>query len=156
MYTRTAGRGSALSAEGWLLDARAGGWLTLASRKGALIGLLVAAVGCDRGMDLMPFMRRSRMTIDSLSTQNASLRAAMVMFERISAEKDTLLREVRDAHVLIEAVGEALKHMDGSPGSLAVMDSITAAMGGGQRRRRWRGSGRGSRGRDPGRARKLS
>jgi hypothetical protein len=81
-------------------------------------------------MDLMPFMRRSRMTIDSLSTQNASLQRQMVMFERISAEKDTLLREVRDAHVLIEAVGEALKHMDGSPGSLAVMDSITAAMGG--------------------------
>jgi len=80
-------------------------------------------------MDLMPFMRRSRMTIDSLSTQNASLQRQMVMFERISAEKDTLLREVRDAHILIEAVGEALKHMDGSPGSLAAMDSLTKAMG---------------------------
>jgi len=52
-----------LRAQGWLLDVRAGGWLTLAARNGALIGLLVA-VGCDRGMDLMPFMRRSRMTID--------------------------------------------------------------------------------------------
>jgi hypothetical protein len=129
MYARTAGRGSALSAEGWLLDARAGSWLTPAARNGALIGLLVATVGCDRGLDLVPFMRRSRITIDSLSTQNASLQRQMVMFERISAEKDTLLREVRDAHVLIEAVAEQLKHMDGSPGSLAVMDSITAAMG---------------------------
>ena len=101
-----------------------------AVRNGALIGLLVAAVGCDRGMDLMPFMRRSRMTIDSLSTENASLQRQMVMFERISAEKDTLLREVRDAHVLIEAVAEQLKHMDGSPASLAAMDSITAEMGG--------------------------
>ena len=111
MCTRTAGGRSAL-------------------RNGALIGLLVAAVGCDRGMDLMPFMRRSRMTIDSLSTENASLQRQMVMFERISAEKDTLLREVRDAHVLIEAVAEQLKHMDGSPASLAAMDSITAEMGG--------------------------
>ena len=119
-----------MSAEGWLLDARAGGRLTLAARNGALIGLLVAALGCDRGIDLLPFMRRSRMTIDSLSTQNASLQRQMVMFERISAEKDTLLREVRDAHVLIEAVAEQLKHMDGSPASLAAMDSITAAMGG--------------------------
>jgi len=123
-------RRSAVSAEAWLLDARAGSWLTLAARKGALMGLLVASVGCDHATDLVPFMRRSRLTIDSLSTQNASLQRQMVMFERISAEKDTLLREVRDAHVLIEAVAEQLKHMDGSPGSLAVMDSITATMGG--------------------------
>ena len=41
-----------------------------------------------------------------------------------------MLREVRDAHVLIEAVAEQLKHMDGSPASLAAMDSITAEMGG--------------------------
>ena len=126
MRIDASGRRSAVSVEGWLLDARAGSWLTPAARKRALIGLLVVAVGCDRGMDLMPFMRRSRMTIDSLSTENASLQRQMVMFERISAEKDTLLREVRDAHVLIEAVAEQLKHMDGSPASLAAMDSITA------------------------------
>ena len=134
MFARASGGRSPVSAPGWLLAARAGCWLTLAARKAPLIGLagaLVGVVGCDHPMDLMPFMRRSRMTIDSLSTQNASLQRQMVMFERISAEKDTLLREVRDAHILIEAVGEALKHMDGSPASLAVMDSITATMGGG-------------------------
>ena len=118
---------------GWLLAARAGCWLTLAARRAAILGStvsLVSAAGCDHATDLVPFMRRSRLTIDSLSTQNASLQRQMVMFERISAEKDTLLREVRDAHVLIEAVAEQLKHMDGSPGSFAAMDSITATMGG--------------------------
>ena len=53
----------------------------------------------------------------------------MIMFERISAEKDTLLREVRDAHILIEAVAEQLKHMDGSPAQLEALDSTTRAMG---------------------------
>src|SRR4029453_91183 len=123
MCTRTAGGGRALSAEGWLLDARAGGRLTLAARTGELSGVPVAALGWDRGIDLLPFMRRSRMTIDSLSTQNASLQRQMVMFERISAEKDTLLREVRDAHILIEAVAEQLRHLDGSPASLEALDS---------------------------------
>jgi predicted nuclease with TOPRIM domain len=54
----------------------------------------------------------------------------MVVFERISAEKDTLLREVRDAHILIEAVAEQLRRMDGSPSQLESMDSTTVAMGG--------------------------
>jgi hypothetical protein len=120
MHARTAGRGSTVR---------------VGARRAVLLGstvLLVATSGCDRGIDIVRerFMRRSRITIDSLSAQNASLQRQMVMFERISAEKDTLLREVRDAHILIEAVAEQLKHMDGSPASLAVMDSITTAMGG--------------------------
>ena len=49
----------------------------------------------------------------------------MVVFERISAEKDTLLREVRDAHILIEAVAEQLRRMDGSPTQFESMDSTT-------------------------------
>ena len=96
-------------------------------------------------------MRRSRATIDSLSAQNASLQRQMITFERISAEKDTLLREVRDAHILIEAVAEQLKHMDGSPAQLEAFDSTTQARRLRQSRRRG-GGGRRSCRRDPGRA----
>ena len=94
--------------------------------------MLLAATGCDRGIDIVRdrLARRSRATIDSLASQNASLQRQMVMYERISAEKDTLLREVRDAHILIEAVAEQLRRMDGSPGELESMDSTTMAMGG--------------------------
>ena len=42
----------------------------------------------------------------------------MVLFERISAEKDTLLREVRDAHVLIESVAEELRKVDEGGGQV--------------------------------------
>ena len=96
------------------------------------MSLLLAATGCDRGIDIVRdrLARRSRATIDSLASQNASLQRQMVMYERISAEKDTLLREVRDAHILIEAVAEQLRRMDGSPGELESMDSTTMAMGG--------------------------
>ena len=76
------------------------------------------------------------MTIDSLSAQNASLQRQMVVFERISAEKDTLLREVRDAHILIEAVAEQLRRMDGSPSQLESMDSTGMRHGGWVRQRR--------------------
>jgi len=120
----------------WWLGARAGGWMTLGARRAAaplgMTVLLLAAAGCDRGIDIVRerFMRRSRATIDSLSAQNASLQRQMITFERISAEKDTLLREVRDAHILIEAVSEQLKHMDGSPAQLEAFDSTTRAMGG--------------------------
>jgi hypothetical protein len=74
-------------------------------------------------------------TIDSLSAQNASLQRQMVVFERMSAEKDTLLREVRDAHLLIEAVAEQLRRMDGAPMELESTDSTgmsggMSAMGG--------------------------
>jgi hypothetical protein len=94
--------------------------------------VLLTASGCDRGIDIVRdrLARRSRATIDSLASQNASLQRQMVMYERISAEKDTLLREVRDAHILIEAVAEQLRRMDGSPGELESMDSTTMAMGG--------------------------
>jgi hypothetical protein len=80
--------------------------------------------GCDRGIDVVrkQLARGSRATIDSLNAQNAVLRRRMLVFERISAEKDTLLREVRDAHILIEAVAEELRRMDGSP---AEMDLLT-------------------------------
>ena len=95
--------------------------------------LLVVATGCDRGIDIVrdQFAKRSRVTIDSLSAQNASLQRQMVVFERISAEKDTLLREVRDAHLLIEAVAEQLRRMDGSPLQLESADStgMSVAMG---------------------------
>ena len=100
------------------------------------IALLVLSItACDRGVDLVrnQFARRSRVTIDSLSAQNASLQRQMVVFERISAEKDTLLREVRDAHILIEAVAEQLRRMDGSPTEMESMDSTgmaAVAMGG--------------------------
>jgi hypothetical protein len=94
--------------------------------------MTVVLAGCDRGIDLVRdrIARRSRTTIDSLASQNAALQRQMVMYERISAEKDTLLREVRDAHILIEAVAEQLRRMDGSPGQLESMDSTTMAMGG--------------------------
>src|SRR5689334_10552749 len=102
-------------------------WRVLASA-----ALIVALTGCDRGIDAVRdrLVGRSRATIDSLSAQNAALQRQMVVFERISAEKDTLLREVRDAHILIEAVAEALRRMDGSPSQLESVDSATMAMGG--------------------------
>ena len=37
-------------------------------------------------------MRRSQTTIDSLATQNATLQRQMAVFERISAEKELILR----------------------------------------------------------------
>ena len=100
----------------------------------AIITLLATVTACDRGIELVrqQFARGSRVTIDSLSAQNAALQRQMVVFERISAEKDTLLREVRDAHLLIEAVAEQLRRMDGSPMQLESSDStgMSAAMGG--------------------------
>jgi hypothetical protein len=96
--------------------------------------LVLSTTACDRGIDLVRdrFARRSRVTIDSLAAQNASLQRQMVVFERISAEKDTLLREVRDAHILIEAVAEQLRRMDGSPAEMESMDStgMMVALGG--------------------------
>ena len=99
---------------------------------GTTVVILTSTTGCNRGIDMVRerLARRSRATIDSLSAQNASLQRQMVMFERISAEKDTLLREVRDAHILIEAVAEQLRHMDGSPAQFESMDSTAMAMGG--------------------------
>ena len=38
----------------------------------------------------------------------------MLVFERISAEKDTLLREVREAHLLIESIAQEPQRIDGS------------------------------------------
>jgi hypothetical protein len=97
-----------------------------------LSAALLATTACDRGIDAVRarLAGHSRVVIDSLSAQNASLQRQMVVFERISAEKDTLLREVRDAHILIEAVAEQLRRMDGSPSTLESMDSTTMAMGG--------------------------
>jgi len=98
-----------------------------------IAALLVATSGCNRGIDIVRerLARHSRATIDSLSAQNAALQRQMVMFERISAEKDTLLREVRDAHILIEAVAQQLRRMDGSPAELAPGDSAAmVALGG--------------------------
>ena len=91
-------------------------------------GLLLATTACDRGAEMVreQFTRRSRATIDSLTAQNATLQRQMAVFERISAEKDTLLREVRDAHVLIEAVAEQLRRMDGSAVEVESLDSATA------------------------------
>src|SRR5262245_7254231 len=54
-------------------------------------------------------------SVDSLERENASLKNRMVQFERISAEKDTLLTELRDAHLLIEGVATELRHFDGRP-----------------------------------------
>ena len=87
----------------------------LASLTG-LVLLLLTTTGCDRGVDMVRerFARRSRATIDSLSAQNAALQRQMLVFERISAEKDTLLREVRQAHILIEAIAQELRRIDGS------------------------------------------
>ena len=77
---------------------------------------LAATTGCDRGVQLVrdQFAKQSRVTIDSLNRQNAALQRRMVVFERISAEKDTLLREVREAHILIEAIAQELRRIDGS------------------------------------------
>jgi hypothetical protein len=81
-----------------------------------MIVVVLATTACDRGVDMVRdrFARRSRATIDSLSAQNASLQRQMVVFERISAEKDTLLREVREAHILIEGIAQELQRIDGS------------------------------------------
>ena len=100
-----------------------------------IAALVVAAGllgGCNRSVEIVRerLMRRSRVTIDSLSAANATLQRQMVTFERISAEKDTLLREVRDAHILIEAVAEQLRRMDGGPAEFESGDSATMASGG--------------------------
>ena len=91
--------------------------------------LLVSVTGCDRGVQMVreQFSKGSRAKIDSLSAQNNALKRRMVVFERISAEKDTLLREVRDAHLLIEAVAEQLRRMDGSPVEFEAIDSTGAS-----------------------------
>ena len=93
-----------------------------------ILALLLATTACDRGVSMVrdQFTRRSRVTIDSLSAQNAALQRQMAVFERISAEKDTLLREVRDAHLLIEAVAEQLRRMDGSAIEVETLDSTGA------------------------------
>jgi len=93
-----------------------------------VLALSIATTGCDRGVEIVrdQFARRSRVTIDSLSAQNAALQRQMMVFERISAEKDTLLREVRDAHILIEAVAEQLRRMDGSAVEVEAVDSAAA------------------------------
>jgi len=95
----------------------------------ALLATLALTTACDRGIDLVRqrVATRSRRTIDSLSAQNAALQRQMAVFERISAEKDTLLREVRDAHILIEAVAEQLRQMDGSVVELVPSDSSGGA-----------------------------
>jgi hypothetical protein len=98
-----------------------------------MTAVVIATTGCNRGIDMVRerMARGSRATIDSLSAQNASLQRQMVVFERISAEKDTLLREVRDAHILIEAVAQQLRRMDGSPTELERGDSAAmVALGG--------------------------
>jgi len=89
---------------------------------------LLTTTACDRGVDIVrdQFGRRSRATIDSLTVQNVALQRQMMVFERISAEKDTLLREVRDAHMLIEAVAEQLQRMDGSGIEVESVDSAAA------------------------------
>jgi hypothetical protein len=94
--------------------------------------LLIVTTACDRGVDIVRdrLARKSRTTIDSLTTQNAVLQRQMLVFERISAEKDTLLREVRQAHILIEAIAQELQRIDGSgvvEADPAVMDDGTAA-----------------------------
>jgi len=98
-------------------------------RRFGILVLVLSASACNRGLDVVreQLAGRSRSTIDSLSAQNASLQRQMVVFERISAEKDTLLREVRDAHVLIEAVAEQLRRMDGSPMEFESVDSAGMA-----------------------------
>ena len=91
---------------------------------GAALGMTLLVTGCDRGIRLVQdrMTRGSRTTIDSLTRQNDALERRMVVFERISAEKDTLLREVRDAHILIEAIANALSRMDGSPTQVESLD----------------------------------
>jgi len=87
--------------------------------------MLLTTTACDRGVQMVrdQFARQSRVTIDSLAAQNVALQRRMVVFERMSAEKDTLLREVRDAHLLIEAVAEQLRRMDGSAVEVESIDS---------------------------------
>jgi hypothetical protein len=96
-----------------------------------VVALLVTTAACDRGVQIVrdQFARASRATIDSLSAQNAALQRQMFVFERISAEKDTLLREVRDAHLLIEAVAEQLRRMDGSAVEVESLDSSAVSDG---------------------------
>ena len=79
-----------------------------------LVTLTTAA--CNGGVDMVRdrLAGRSRATIDSLAAQNASLQRQMLVLERISAEKDTLLREVREAHILIEAIAQELRRIDGA------------------------------------------
>jgi hypothetical protein len=99
---------------------------------GAALGMTVLLTGCDRGIKLVQdrVARGSRSTIDSLTRQNDALQRRMVVCERISAEKDTLLREVRDAHILIEAIANALSRMDGSPTQVESVDgSVVATLG---------------------------
>ena len=94
-----------------------------------LLVMVVATTGCDRGIKLVQdrMSRGSRTTIDSLTRRNDALERRMVVFERISAEKDTLLREVRDAHILIEAIASALSRMDGSPTHVESLDGSAVA-----------------------------
>ena len=94
-----------------------------------LLVMVVATTGCDRGIKLVQdrMSRGSRTTIDSLTRRNDALERRMVVFERISAEKDTLLREVRDAHILIEAIANALSRMDGSPTHVESLDGSAVA-----------------------------
>lgn len=89
--------------------------------------VLVFALGaCDgrlqRAADKI--LVRSQPRLDSLSRENERLRRQMVLFERISAEKDTLLREVRDAHILIETVAQELHRMNGSTVQAVSSDSF--------------------------------
>ncbi|HUQ82734.1 MAG TPA: hypothetical protein VM076_16405, partial [Gemmatimonadaceae bacterium] len=53
---------------------------------GSLI-LVLFTTACDRGVQIVrdQFARQSRVTIDSLTTQNAALQRQMAVFERISA-----------------------------------------------------------------------
>ena len=94
-----------------------------------LLGMTMLVSGCDRGIKLVQdrMTRGSRTTIDSLTRQNNALERRMIIFERISAEKDTLLREVRDAHILIEAIANALSRMDGSPTQVESLDGSAVA-----------------------------
>ena len=90
---------------------------------------IVALTACDQVAQVRSQVRSrlsfgSQAAVDSLSRENAALRRQMVLFERISAEKDTLLREVRDAHILIEAIAEELQRMDGMG-----MDIAAAVLG---------------------------
>lgn len=48
-------------------------------------------------------------SVDSLQRENGALKERMMQFERLSAEKDTLLSELREAHLLIEGVATELR-----------------------------------------------
>ena len=98
----------------------------------AIVSLVFSTTACDRGVDIVRdrLSRKSRATIDSLTTQNVALQRQMLVFERISAEKDTLLREVREAHILIEAIAQELQRIDGTgvvEADPALMTNGTAA-----------------------------